>query len=430
MRPWSVFAGILVACVTTCASAQQPGSVPKAEADAGRDGPSAGTTPAAPAGSQPAEKDTRTQYPAFLANSYFSFSVGSIHYRFSGRQLEPGFRAESVGTPHLAARVVLFGHHFFKHLSAQATYMRPARYVVYESVNGDRTRHEASVAFGGITLVSEWPLSDRLSAYGEGGWGITSRSGFEIDGAHVLENAHFAAGLLGAGFEYHMTGSVDVVFAATFSPGRKAFEQPSTRLFTTGIQYEMRRLPAAQAEDNRRAGFIVPANVIRLGYTTSMLGYGVNHFFSRTIPIFWSGRVETRCGLTVDYQRNVFHTRKRFAFDLGASASYWKSSANLQPFRTLSAYPLFRFFLLRTLPADVYVDYSLAGPTYVTRAVIDDRDTGARLTFQDFMGVGVFLGQNRRMNAEVGIKHYSNGNIFTRNAAIKIPLTFTLGVTF
>ena len=34
------------------------------------------------------------------------------------------------------------------------------------------------------------------------------------------------------------------------------------------------------------------------------------------------------------------------------------------------------------------------------------------------------------MNAELGIKHYSNGNIFTRNASIKIPLTLTLGLAF
>ena len=46
------------------------------------------------------------------------------------------------------------------------------------------------------------------------------------------------------------------------------------------------------------------------------------------------------------------------------------------------------------------------------------------------MGVGAFIGKPRRFNAEIGIKHYSNGNIFTRNASIKIPLTVMLGVAF
>ena len=62
--------------------------------------------------------------------------------------------------------------------------------------------------------------------------------------------------------------------------------------------------------------------------------------------------------------------------------------------------------------------------------MIDGRDTGEHFTFQDFIGVGAFLGKTRRLNAEIGIKHYSNGNIFTTNASIKIPLTLTLGLTF
>ena len=39
-------------------------------------------------GSAGTSDDTRTQYPAFMANSFFSFSVGSIGYLFSGTQLE------------------------------------------------------------------------------------------------------------------------------------------------------------------------------------------------------------------------------------------------------------------------------------------------------------------------------------------------------
>ena len=62
--------------------------------------------------------------------------------------------------------------------------------------------------------------------------------------------------------------------------------------------------------------------------------------------------------------------------------------------------------------------------------MIDGRKTGERFTFQDFMGVGAFFGKTHRMNAEIGIKHYSNGNIFTSNASIKIPLTLTLGLAF
>ena len=229
-------------CVATCASAQE----------------------AAP-------EDTRTQYPPFLANSYFTLDVGRIGYVFSGDQLEPGFRAASVDVPGLAVRVDLFGHHFTKHLSVQATYMRPARFVAYHNVNGNPATHQVSTAYAGLTLVWEMPLNARLSAYGEAGGGITSRSGFEIDGTTALQSAHYAAGLLGAGLAYHATRNADVIFGATYSPGRKSLSQPSTRLYTTGLRIHMRPLPAATVEENRRAGFTFPRSVVRLGYTTNLL---------------------------------------------------------------------------------------------------------------------------------------------------------------
>ena len=401
IRLRTAFTGALVACVATCASAQ----------------------PAPP-------EDTRTQYPTFLANSYFSFSVGSIGYFFSADQLEPGFRAESVDVPRLAARVDLFGHHFNKYVSAQVTYLRPARFVAYNNINGDGKTGQVSLAYGGFTLVGHVPLNDRVSAYVEGGVGITSRSGIESNGKTAVQSAHYAAAMVGAGFDYHWKPNMDLLLGLTYSPGRKAFSQPSTRVYTMGLRYQMRPLPTAKVEANRRSGFAFPANVVRIGYTTNQFTYGVNNFFSRTVPVFWGGNVETRRGFTATYERNVFHTKERFAFDLGASAGFWKSNINKEVFTTLSAYPLFKFFILRTEPADIFFNYSLAGPSYISETVIDGSDTGVNFTFQDFMGIGMYFGKDRRYIGELGIRHYSNGNLFTRNASIKIPLTLSLGMTF
>lgn len=377
-----------------------------------------------------ASKDDRTQYPAFLTDSFFTFGVGSIGYLFGDRQLEPGFEAQSIGKPRLAVRVDLFGHRFSKYLTAQATYARPARFVVYRNINGTKETRQVSNAYAGITFALNFPLGDRVSAYGEGGGGVTSRSGFDLNGKTALPAAHYTSGLLGAGFVIRATPSIDAVLSATYLPGRRSFEQPSTRMYTGGIRYHMRAVPDAKVEENRYGGYAFPANLARVGLTTNALTYGVNTFFSRKVPIFWGGNVETRQGATVDYQRNVFHTKKIFAFDLGVSASYWVSDRKNDVFRTVSGYPLFRFFMARTQPADVYFNYSLAGPTFISRPVIDGLQTGTRFTFQDFMGFGALVGQTRRLNVELGIKHYSNGNLFTTNASVKIPLTFSIGYAF
>ena len=279
MRLWTACLGLIFVCAATCASAQEAAS----------DG-----------------RRTRN-HRSRSTHLHRQFWIHPVH--LSGDQLAPGFQAESIDIPHLAARIDLFGHHFTKNLSMQVTYIRPARYVVYHNVNGDGESRQISTAYGGLTLVWESPLSERVAAYGEGGWGVTSRSGFDINGATALQAAHFGAGLLGAGLAVHATPNVDLMLGATYSPGRKSFNQPSTRLYSAGLRYHMRPLPANEVEENRSA-YWFPLNVARLGYTTNLTGYGVNDFFSRTVPIFWGGNVNTRRGFTLDYQRNMFHTRK------------------------------------------------------------------------------------------------------------------------
>jgi len=140
--------------------------------------------------------------------------------------------------------------------------------------------------------------------------------------------------------------------------------------------------------------------------------------------------VQVRRGVTLNYQRNIFHTRKVFSLEWGASVAYWKSNENGEEFYTASLYPLLRFTVIRTKPIDIYFNYSVAGPSYISKTTIDEVETGKKFTFQDFMGMGVYAGKNRKLNAEFKIAHYSNGNLFPQNDGVMIPLTFSLGFTF
>jgi len=410
-------ASALLSCLDTVVFAQQDAAPERAPAQ---------ETPQAPA-----RDDARAQYPAFLSNAYASLNVGYINYRFSGLQLEPGYQVESVHVPHVAAQAVLFGRHFGKYFSAQASYMRPVKYVQYRNVNGGGSTRFVWMHFGTVTLQSHVPIGEHLSLYGEGGLAITNRSGFEIDDAPAVRDAHFTSPLLGAGLEYHLNRTWDVVSGGSYIPPRAGSRQPRTLFVSAGVRYNLRPLPAERVQDTLDAGFVFPENLIQLGYATNALGYGVNNFVSKTVPIFWGGKVEVkRSVFAIQYSRNVFHTRKVFAIDVGASFAQWTSRKNGETFRTLSAHPVLRFTVLRSKPADLYVSYSIAGPSYISRDVIDDQDTGSRFTFQDTMGVGVFIGERKRINAEINLNHYSNGNILSENAGVKIPLTFKLGYAF
>jgi hypothetical protein len=377
-----------------------------------------------------AQEDTRTQYPRLLQNSYISINVGAIDQPFSQAQLEPGFHAASIDVPRADVRVMLIGHEFNRVVSAQASYMRPLKYVAYANVRpGDVDRHHVRVNFGAVTLKARLPVARRWSAYGEGGLGFTSRTGFNLGDTPVVTDAHYASLLLGGGAEYRLRPSWDLTGGVTFSPGRDEVRQPHTLFFSSGVRYTVRPLPAERVDANRDAGVIFPRHLIEVEYSSGT-GYSVNDFVSRKVPIFWGGHAKVDFGIAPHYERNVFHTRKVFALDVGASAGFYKTRQNNERFVTLSVYPLFRFTFLRARLADMYFAYSLAGPTYISKVILDDLNTGRHFTFQDFMGIGWFAGASRNLNLGVKINHYSNGNIFTQNAGVKIPLTFSVGYAF
>jgi hypothetical protein len=259
--------------------------------------------------------------------------------------------------------------------------------------------------------------------------GITSRHGFEMADRPVVRDAHYVSPVVGGGIDYRVSRGWDLTAGMLFTPGKDSVAQPHTIVATGGFRYTMRPLPAEKVEQNRSGGYLFPANLVQVEYSTGY-GYGVNTFVSRKIPVFWGGNVRVDRGIAVHYDRNVFHTKKVFALDFGASVSSWRSQTDRQVFSTLSAYPLLRFFFLRMRPADIYAVYSLAGPTYISQSVIDGRNTGNHFTFQDFMGLGAYIGQRRNMSLGIKINHYSNGNILTQNAGIRIPITFNVGYAF
>lgn len=385
---------------------------------------------AAPQDTPAAREDTRTQYPTLLRNSYFAIDVGVIRYSFSAQQLQPGFHAASISTPHPAARVALFGHEFNRYLSAQLTYMRPVRFVSYADVNGDAIGHHVWTHFGGLTGRVALPIAARTSIYAEAGLGITSRHGFNWStGAPVVADAHYASWLAGAGLDRRISRGADLTAGFTYVPGSDAVAEPHALMVLGGFRYTMRPLPPEAVEANRSAGYVFPENLLQIEYSTGF-GYAINTFLSDRVPVFWGGDVKTDRGIAAHYDRNVFHTRKVFALDVGASASSWRSRNDRDRFATLSVYPLFRFMFLRMSAGDLYACYSLAGPTYITQRTLDGRDTGRHFTFQDFIGAGAYLGRRRNIVAGVKINHYSNGNIFTENAGVKVPVTFTLGYAF
>ena len=375
-------------------------------------------------------QNDRTQYPGFLSNSYFSVNVGYINYPFTNQHMEPGFHVSSIHVPHAAARVVLFGHQFNRYLSAQVSYMRPVKYAEFTDVNNDHATHHVWMHFGSLTLRPQLPLNNSFSLFGEAGLAIVSRKGFNLKIETAVKSTSYGSFLYGGGLQYKLNNKLDVSAGISYMPSNQKENQPYTIYYSAGFRYTMRPLPEEVVKRNAQFGYIFPANLLQLGYAVNTFGYEVNNFVSKKVPIFWGGSVEIKQGLALRYHRNVFHTRKVFALDIGTSLSWWQTRKEKESFYALSVFPVFRFNVIRSSAVDLYLNYSVAGPSYISKLKLDSLETGRHFTFQDFMGIGIYTGKKRNVNAEISINHYSNGNIFTENAGVKIPLTFTMGYAF
>jgi hypothetical protein len=380
----------------------------------------------------PSTPDTRTQYPRFLANGFFGVSFGAIDAPFTASQLQPGYQAASVQTPDPAFQIVLFGRQFGQYFSAEADYTRPMRWVTYENVNRTGQSHSVWVVLGEFKLTAHVPITARVNLYTDAGVAVTSRHGARADdGAVIVADAHYPAVLVGAGLEYQVNERWSLQAGVTHAAASRTHSQPRTVLVSGGVRYHLPPLRTDRVANASSGGYVFPEHVVQIGYASGTVGYGFNHFVSRTLPVFWGGHVSVDRGFTARYERNVFHTRKWFALDLGAGVSRWQSQKSRDVFSTISFYPLMRFIFLRTRVADLHVSYSLAGPTYISRRVLDGMDVGTnRFTFQDLFGVGVVAGKRRHVAIGVGLGHYSNGNLFPLNAGVAVPLTFSAGYAF
>lgn len=371
--------------------------------------------------------------PPVLQDCYFELGVGAIAGDYGAAQFQdvPGYAFESAELQATAVRLVA-GYEFSRYLSAQISYMRPLSWVRYTYTGGDTGRDSGSVRLmlAGLTLRPRLPVTDRLTVYGEAGAAIVTRSGFNApEGTPLVEDASDVALLVGGGIEYRLTDHWQLLASAVYSPENESSAQPATSFVAAGFSYKI--LAGSGAQPTRAADpkYIHPEQWVQIGYASNVLGYGVNDALTDAY-LFWAGDAEVRDGLTLQYQRNIYHGPRVFALDWGVSASYWRSDKGEQDFITLAVFPVFRFNLLHTRPLDAYVFYSVAGPAYISRVVIDGVDTGEHFTFQDTVGVGMFLGERRNVNVEMRIGHYSNGNIFPENPGVKVPLSLNLGYAF
>lgn len=385
------------------------------------------------------EGNPKTKFTNFLSKSYYSINFGGIFYPFSNDNLIDGYKTPTFSRNWFSGRLLL-GHQLTDDLSVQFGTIRPASWFKYDNVNNIGYERSVWINAWSLSLKKDFRLHKKTSFYAEAGIANLTRFGFSINDKVIYEDAHFASFIYGFGVQHRLNDKWRLSLNGTFLPKSAKQNQPSITQISFGFEYHLQQLDDKRAKEYANNQYFFPNNILQVSYGTSTIGFGMNRFFGMSlkvgnfesfgIPVFWVGEVKAKYALSLTYQRLIFRTEKIFSLDWGASITYFQSELGKENVSAFSIFPVMRFYILRKKAFDFYTNYSLIGPTYLTKSNIDGLKSGPKITFQDTMGFGIFFGQKRTYNFEIRIMHYSNGNIFTSNDGVAIPLQFTLGKTF
>lgn len=385
------------------------------------------------------ENESKTKLTNFLSKSYYSINFGGVFYPFSNDNLIDGYKTETFSRNWFSGRLLL-GHQLTDDLAVQFGTLRPASWFKYDNVNNIGYDRSVWINAWSLSLKKDFKLYNNTSFYAEAGVANLTRFGFSINDKEIYDDAHYASLLYGFGVQHKLNDKWRLSLNGTFLPKSTKQNQPSISQISFGFEYHLQQLNDKRAEEFAKNKYFFPKNIFQISYGTSAIGFGVNRFFGMSlkvgnfdsfgIPIFWVGEVKAKHSFSLTYQRLIFRTEKIFSLDWGTSVTYFQSELTNENVFAFSIFPVLRFYLLRKKGFDFYTNYSIIGPTFLTKSDIDGFESGPKITYQDTMGFGVFFGKERKYNFELRIMHYSNGNIFTRNAGVAVPLQLTLGKTF
>jgi len=387
--------------------------------------------------SQEKEKQ-KTKFTKFLSKSYYSLNFGGIFYPFSNDNLIDGYATESFSRNWFSGRLLL-GHKLIDNFSIQFGTMRPASWFKYDNVNNIGYEKSVWINAWSLSLKKDFNFNKKTSFYAEIGVANLTRFGFSINDKIIYDDAHYASLIYGLGLQYWLSDKWRLSANGTFLPSSAKHNQPSISQVSAGFEYHLQQVDDKIAKEYAENEYFFPNNIFQISYGTGEIGFGFNQFFGMSlpvgnfesfgIPVFWVGEVKAQHAVSVTYQRLIYRSEKIFSLDWGLSATYFQSRGKTDVF-AFSIFPVLRFYLLRNKSFDLYSNYSIIGPAYISKADIDGIKSGPNTTFQDTMGFGLFFGKERKYNFELRIMHYSNGNIFARNAGVAIPIQFTFGKTF
>lgn len=368
----------------------------------------------------------RSCFPDFLKGVTLGLDLGAMNADYTSSDLNPRIPITHIDTTVPAFKALLTVP-VWKQIDASLSLIKgsPLKCDVTGGSSQDCLRSVA-LNFG---LRYKIPLHSRLIPYLGAGVGMIIRRNFSIHGFDTIDEGNFFVVPLTAGLQYLFSRHWLVDLNFTYLTPNKSHHVPSTYFAGLGVAYKL--LPSEKIENNidgtTKKQYYFPLNTVGIGGLNSSIFNFIPNPHITAPPIYWRGTLTARSGFILWYERNIYHSQKYFSFNWGADLANWTTTLN-DNFYTVSLYLNIKVWLVKAEKVDLYLTWTNAGLTYMSKKIINGRDVGGHFTFQDFLGIGALFGEAKAIGVELKFFHYSNGSLFPQNPGIDTPLI--VGITY
>lgn len=133
-------------------------------------------------------------------------------------------------------------------------------------------------------------------------------------------------------------------------------------------------------------------------------------------------------GMMITYERKLLDFFALLSGYGGCNLASWRLNGD-QIFTT-SAFLACRVWALHLPFAHSYLEYSLFGPTLLSKESFNQFDFGSNFLFQNFFGVGIELGEGRGFCIDLKILRYTKPDSSLLDFSIHVPILISAGYLF
>lgn len=158
-------------------------------------------------------------------------------------------------------------------------------------------------------------------------------------------------------------------------------------------------------------------------------------YYGATLSAVVSGKepLEFRAyQLMLNYDPQLFQWRRFNVYFDGGLSQLWVTKSNCAYYRTVTIYsaaPVIRYTFRQWHCIHPFLEMSI-GLAYLNHTHFAKRNLGIHFSFQDRMGVGMFIGSSQQFSVGLHSVHYSNAHLSNHNSGITALVVLDLGYRF